>query len=105
MNKFFVALLIGFVIIGLPERNYGQKRNENKVKFNQKLADELQKMEEIDQVVAYIPQGKYKKLSEQEWLELKNNTFRTNQKRAQEIFNKYGFVGFDLAGKKGSTNF
>lgn len=62
-------------------------------------------MAEIDQVAAYIPQGEYKKLSKEQWSLFKDSVFSINQKKADSIFKKYGFVGFDLVGKEGSNNF
>lgn len=76
-----------------------------KTSYNQALADELSKMIEIDQVAAYIPQGKHKELSEEDWNKFKDSVFTTHEKRLQEIFNENGFVGYDLAGEEGSKNF
>lgn len=101
MVRFLGVLLAGILLLASVEVSSGQK----KAVFNQELANELEKMAQTDQIAAYIPQGEYKKLSAQEWQAFKDQTFRSNQKRAQEIFEKYGFVGFDLAGNKGSTNF
>ncbi len=79
--------------------------NESKIAFNQALVDELKKMVETDQVAAYIPQGKHKELSEEDWNTFKDSVFTTHEKRLQDIFNKNGFVGYDLAGEEGSKNF
>tara|TARA_R110000765_G_scaffold7655_1_gene24968 strand:- start:193 stop:828 length:636 start_codon:yes stop_codon:yes gene_type:complete len=79
----------------------------NEVSFNQDLADELQTMSVIDQIAANnaFPPSNYSSLSQEEWEVFKDSVYRTNQKRAKEIFDTYGFVGFDLAGKEGSKNF
>ena len=79
--------------------------DESKIAFNQTLADELKKMAKTDQVAAYIPQGKHKELSEEDWNTFKDSVFTTHEKRLQDIFNKNGFVGYDLAGEEGSKNF
>lgn len=95
MKKIIGVLIIGLLLLGCKE----------KVEFNQDLANELKKMAEVDQIAAYIPQGKYKKMTTEQWKSFKDSVFTTHQKRLKQIFNKHGFVGFDLAGKKGSDNF
>lgn len=97
-NLFNILLMV--LVIGCKERNVDKKNQ-----FSQKLANELKKMAKADQIAAYIPQGKYKELSEKQWNKFKDSVFTANQKRVEEIFNQYGFVGFDLAGKQGSSNF
>jgi hypothetical protein len=47
-------------------------------------------MAEVDQIAAYIPQGKYKELSKQQWESFQDSIFRTHQKRLDKIFKKYG---------------
>lgn len=79
--------------------------NKTKTPFNQALVDELSKMVETDQVAAYIPQGKHKDLSEEDWNTFKDSVFTTHEKRLQAMFNENGFIGYDLAGKEGSKNF
>lgn len=88
------------------KKNDAPKKSEKeKVAFNQALANELNQMSKIDQVAAYIPQGKYKKLSIEEWKSFKDSVFTTNHKRLEEIFNKYGYTGYNLVGKEGANNF
>ncbi|NJB70521.1 hypothetical protein GGR42_000983 [Saonia flava] len=79
-------------------------RGEKK-EFNQDLADELKRMAEVDQIAAYIPQGEYKEMTESEWQSFKDSVFTTHQKRIEEVFNEFGFVGYDVVGKEGSSNF
>jgi len=105
MKKLLGALFIGLSLFGCKEKGAEKEEIQEKVAFNQELANELKKMAEIDQIAAYIPQGKYKKLSEAEWNSFKDSVFTTHQKRIKEIFDQNGFVGFDLAGKEGSVNF
>ena len=88
----------------------GRKANthtavQTKAQFNQALAEELASMAAIDQIAAYIPQGKYKELSLAHWNAFKDSVFTTHQKRLAEIFNAYGYPGFEVAGKEGSKNF
>jgi len=98
------------LIKGIVENiiNYGGPRVALGVmvsEVNQELADELSRMAEVDQIAAYILQGKYKEMTSEQWNSFKDSVFTTHQKRLKEIFDKYGFVGFDLAGEEGSQNF
>lgn len=101
MYRFLSILLIGLFALGCKE----QARQGDESTFNQELADELKQLAEVDQIAAYIPQGANKELSEEEWNTFKDSVFTTHQIRMEEIFNEYGFVGFDLAGEEGSQNF
>lgn len=105
MNKLFKILLIVVTLFGCRQKSVDGNVSNEKVEFNQELANELEKMAEIDQIAAYIPQGKYKELSESEWNYFRDSVFTANQKRVGEIFAEYGFIGFDLAGESGSRNF
>jgi len=100
------SLLIGLILFGsCKEMTSSKEVVKEKVEFNQELANELKEMYEIDQIAAYLPQGKYKELSREEWKIFKDSVFTTNQKRLKEIFDKHGYVGYDLAGKEGAQNF
>jgi hypothetical protein len=105
MKKLFPIALIALLIFACNERKIQTEKPEPIIEFNQALADELKKMAEVDQIAAYIPQGKYKELSQAQWESFKDSVFRTHQKRLDEIFKKYGFPGYDLVGKEGSGNF
>ena len=69
------------------------------------LEKELGEMAEIDQIAAYIPQGKYKEYTQQQWAKFKDSVFTNNKKKSEGYFNKYGFLGFDKVGKEGSYHF
>lgn len=69
------------------------------------LQKQLKEMVEIDQVAAYIPQGKYKDLSEEQWHRFQDSIFADNKMKVETLFNKYGFLGFDKVGKEGSNQF
>ncbi len=97
--------LIGFLIVGCKEKVPDKKVADKKSEFNQELANELKEMAKIDQIAAYIPQGEYKKLSQEAWNAFKDSVFASHQKRIKEIFDQNGVVGFDLAGEKGSSDF
>ena len=105
MHKVYKIILVGLLILGCKEKKAEQEIVSEKIEFNQNLSDELKRMEAVDQIAAYIPQGEYEKMSEQQWNSFKDSVYTTHQKRIEEIFNEFGFVGYDLAGKDGSDNF
>lgn len=105
MNKIYGILVLAILFISCNENKKEKQIPENKTKFNRELANELRRIAEIDQVAAYIPQGEYKKLSQEEWNAYRDSVFTTHQKRIEEILNEYGFPGYDLVGEKGSQDF
>lgn len=107
MNKINGFLLIGLLAFGCKPNTATNELAEKKVVFNQALADELSKMEVIDQLAAAnaYPTESYSHLTQDEWESFKDSVYLTNQKRVKEIFEEYGFAGFDLVGKEGSSNF
>lgn len=62
-------------------------------------------MVKVDQIAAYIPQGKYKEYTHEQWNNFKDSIFTGDKNRVESMFNRYGFLGFDKVGKDGSTNF
>lgn len=107
MNKIYVMLLAGFLIIGCKEKTPNSKTTNKKVEFNQELADELKKMTVVDQLAANnsFPPESFRHLSQKEWNAFKDSIFRTHQKRIKQVFDQYGFTGFDLVGEEGSLSF
>ena len=105
MKNTIILIIIGLILSGCNDQRPLKAEHDKTVEFNQDLADELKEMAEIDQIAAYVPQGKYKEMTREEWNAFKDSVFTTHQKRLKEIFDKHGFVGFDLAGKEGSSNF
>jgi len=106
MKKVLIILVVTLSFYNCEKVSKAKETQpEATIQFNQDLADELKKMAKIDQIAAYIPQGEYKKMSTEEWKSFKDSVFTTHQKRLKQIFEKYGFVGFDLAGEDGSSNF
>jgi hypothetical protein len=103
-SNFCPALFLTLLLIGCQSKFSTEEQVEPR-QFDQALADELKTLAEIDQVAAYIPQGEYTKLSDEEWNSFKDSVFRANQTRAAQIFEKYGFIGYDLAGEAGSADF
>lgn len=101
-----MKLLSKTIVVLLLITSCGKQQDEKGVsKFNEDLADELHKMAVIDQVAAYIPQGIYKEWPTEKWEKFKDSVFKAHEKRVVEIFDKYGFVGIDVAGEEGSQNF
>ncbi|MBG6063667.1 hypothetical protein IWX83_003483 [Flavobacterium sp. CG_9.1] len=106
MKQTFAILIIGLLLIGCKVKTSNEKETqEKKVVFNQVLADELSKMAEVDQIAAYIPQGDYKKMTNEQWNSFKDSVFTTHQKRVKQVFDNFGFPGYDLVGEKGSSDF
>lgn len=107
MNKIFQILTIGILLFGCKGKTEDKKISDSKTDFNQGLVNELKKMAEIDQIAASnaFPPKNYSHLTQEKWKGFKDSIFRTNQKRTKDIFDEYGFVGYDLAGKEGSNNF
>ncbi len=77
----------------------------DKKNFNKELSEELERMVKIDQIVANVKKGAYNKLSDSEWSAFKDSVFKNHEKKLIKYFNEYGFLGFDIVGKKGAQNF
>jgi hypothetical protein len=69
------------------------------------LKNELAEMAKSDQIAASMPQGKYKEYTQEQWDNFKDSVFTSDKQKAEKIFNKYGFPGFDKVDKEGSSNF
>lgn len=104
IRLYLIILLTVLIVLSCTEKKkHGS--NFSKVEFDPELADELKAMAKIDQVAAYIPQGKYKEWSKEKWDNFKDSVFRTHKKRMEEIFTEYGYPGYDLVGQDGSNHF
>ena len=73
--------------------------------FQPELAKQLQAMAELDQVAAYIPQGNYKEWTKEKWNRFKDSIFTTHERMVKNMFTTYGYLGFDLVGEEGESNF
>ena len=62
-------------------------------------------MVKVDQIAAYIPQGKYKDYTHEQWNNFKDSVFTSDKKRVESMFDNYGFLGFNKVGKDGSNHF
>lgn len=71
------------------------------------LLKELEQMVKVDQLAARnpFPPAEFNNLSQEQWNVKKDSIFRSNKKRAAEIFEEVGFPGFDIVGTKGSGYF
>ncbi len=105
MNKLVVSFIVVLLLVGCNAKQDDKQALEKKVTFNPTLAEELKKMAEIDQIAAFIPQGEYEKMTEEEWKSFKDSVFTSHQKRLKQLFDEHGFAGFDLVGEEGSQNF
>lgn len=102
MRKIFLFILLVTTLPGCKSKKVDV---DGEVKFNKELAEELADMAETDQIAAYIPEGKYKEWSKQKWNTFKDSVFTSHQNRISEIFEEYGYPGFNRVGKEGSENF
>ena len=97
MKKITPILLITVILTSCAAKLSADKKYQ--------LDKQLKDMVEIDQIAANIPQGKYKDYSKQQWHNFQDSVFTTHKKTVEQMFAKYGFLGFDKVGKEGSNNF
>lgn len=97
MKKLGFTLLIPFVLAGCATNLTANQRSQ--------LAQQLKDMAAIDQIAAYIPQGKYKQYTKPQWEAFKDSVFTANKAKTEQLFKRYGFLGFDQVGKEGATHF
>ena len=83
---------------------YSAVQAQHKI-FNQALADSLAKWKVIDQTAAGPVQGKFKELSKSQLDDYRDSVFSTHLRLLNDIFNQYGYPGYDLVGEQGSNNF
>jgi hypothetical protein len=105
MKRLILLFIAGFTLFNCRQTISQNKKEEGKIEFNQGLADELKTMAEIDQIAAYIRQGKYRDWTVERWDNFKDSVFTTHKKRLEEIFEKFGYPGYSLVGETGSQNF
>ncbi|CAH0251326.1 DUF6624 domain-containing protein [Chryseobacterium sp. Bi04] len=80
-------------------------KNTLSVTEKRDLANEIDAMGKIDQVAAYIPQGKYANYSREKWNTFKDSVMADNTKKAELLYKKYGYLGIGKVGEKGETQF
>ncbi|MBC9914283.1 DUF6624 domain-containing protein [Chitinophaga varians] len=69
------------------------------------IKNELADMVKEDQIAADIKKGPYKDYTTGQWNHFKDSVYAIHQQRLAAIFKQYGFPGFNMVGKDGSTNF
>ncbi|OJJ14463.1 hypothetical protein BKI52_42535 [marine bacterium AO1-C] len=76
-------------------------------KMNEALQKELLQMQEIDQIAVYknYISPRKEKMTPQQRQTYKDSVLKAHRKRLGEVFDKYGFPGYDLVGKPGSQAF
>lgn len=74
-------------------------------KFNPALADSLAKWAVLDQTAAGPRVGRFKDMTTVQRTHYNDSVFLANELRVKAVFDRYGFPGYDLVGKKGSNNF
>lgn len=107
MHRLIFCILSAIIILGCKDQIKEKEAIPVKLMFNQQLADELVAMVEIDQLAAnnaFPPQG-YSHLTQEQWEHFKDSVYRLHEKRAQEMFDTHGFLGHEIVGKAGSSNF
>jgi hypothetical protein len=102
-QKLLISLMGILLLCGIA---WGQQPDKTLPRaFNQKLADQLAGMAAVDQQAAWIPVGKFKSLSEEEWNAFKDSVFTTHKIHLETIFYEWGYPGYNLVGTKGEQHF
>lgn len=97
MKNAIPILLITFILTSCSAKFTVDK----KIQLNKQLKD----MAEVDQIAAYIPRGKYKDYSKEQWHNFQDSVFAVHKEIVEQMFSRYGFLGFDKVGKDGSHHF
>jgi hypothetical protein len=97
MKSIVFIILSSIILTSCAEKLTASKR----IQLNQQLTELIK----IDQVANYIPQGKYRDLSKEQWRKFQDSVITDDKMKAEAMFDKYGFLGFDKVGKEGSNHF
>lgn len=97
MKNIIRFILVSVILSGCSARLSTDERIQ--------LEKQLKEMVDIDQIAAGMPSGKYMDLPHEAWNSFKDSVFTVHKNFAEEIFNKYGFPGFDLVSKESSSHF
>jgi len=62
-------------------------------------------MVKVDQIASNLPTGKYLDYTKEEWSSFRDSVRTTIKIRVEEMFDKYGFLGYNKVGKEGSYKF
>ncbi len=70
------------------------------------LKNQLEEMVKVDQIATKAhPNEKYSNYTQDQWYRFRDSVHTNIKIRVEEMFNKYGFLGFDKIGKEGSNHF
>jgi hypothetical protein len=71
-----------------------------------RFVDQVGIRQKVDQLIlSQLGSNKGNDPKQEEWNSFKDSVFTTHQKRVKEIFEEFGYVGFDLAGEGRSSDF
>jgi len=103
-----ITLLIIF-LIGISCSNK-TKKNQEKVEIEKEInysviINQLERMVKNDQQIQFAHLLNETLTVRDSLFNLQNQIFKANTDSLKVLFNKYGFLGFDKVGKKGSKNF
>jgi len=97
VKKLISISVISMLLISCAVRLTDDQRNL--------LKNELIEMVKVDQVASNLPTGKYLDYTEEQWNSFRDSVHTTIKMRVEEMFDKYGFPGYNKVGKEGSYNF
>ncbi len=70
------------------------------------LKNELEEMVKVDQIATKAhPNGNYSSYTQEQWYRFRDSVHTNTKIKVEEMFNKYGFLGYTKVGKEGSNHF
>ncbi|WP_299211244.1 DUF6624 domain-containing protein [uncultured Dokdonia sp.] len=105
--KYIVGVFIFLLLVACKEggtETVQKEQTEETVQFDQELVTKLEKMTEVDQLYAGVPQGKHEG-DWDAWMVLRDSVNRAHQKFLKEVIDSSGYPGFDRVGKGGESDF
>lgn len=69
------------------------------------LKADLDEMVKVDQIASNLPKGKYLDYTAERWNIFRDSVHSNIKIRVEEMFNKYGFLGYNKVDKEGSKHF
>jgi hypothetical protein len=96
--KSFISILLTSIFL----TSCAVKLTDNQ---SMKLKNDLEEMVKIDQIAVNLPQGKYLNYTKEQWSRFRDSVHTNIKIRIEEMFDKYGFLGYNKVGKEGSKHF
>lgn len=94
-----LIIIFTFLILSCSTTKLSKSESEN-------LIIEFTEMHKIDQIAAAgKPNGEFKNYPIENWGKFKDSVFTKHKNRIESLFNKYGYLGINELGKKGSNDF